>query len=86
MISAIKSNFQFWNFEVKKRASATTGAIDPWARSERIAHREKSLDPVLAWSLDSSKTITSMGMVKKYNLHESQGVLFTQIPWPLFLK
>jgi hypothetical protein len=80
MISAIKSNFQLWNFEVKRRAMATTGAIEPCAISERIAHHKKSLDPVLAWSLDSNKTITSMGIVKKYNLHESHGVLFTQRP------
>jgi hypothetical protein len=62
---------------VKRRAIAVTGAIEAWAISERIAHREKSLEPELAWSLDSSKTIASMGMVRKYNLHVSQGVLFT---------
>jgi hypothetical protein len=47
-MSASKSDFQFWNFEVKNSAMATIGAIDPCAISERIAHREKSLEPVLA--------------------------------------
>ena len=75
--SAHKSDFQLLTREVKKIATATTGAIDPCAMSERIAQLKKSFDPVLAWSLDSNRTITSMGIVKKYSLHDSQGVLFT---------
>ena len=58
-------------------ATAVTGAIDACAKSERIVQLRKSLLPVLAWSLDSSRTMTSIGIVRKYILHESQGVLFT---------
>jgi hypothetical protein len=47
-ISANKSAFQLFTLEVKKRATATTGAMDPWAMSARIDQLKKSFEPVLA--------------------------------------
>jgi hypothetical protein len=75
--NANNSAFQLSNFGVSNSATAVTGAIDACAKSARIVQLRKSLVPVLAWSLDSNSTMTSIGIVRKNILHESQGVLFT---------
>jgi hypothetical protein len=58
-------------------AIARTGAIAACAIRETSIHREAPFKSVMVWSLDNRRTSTSTGIVEKYSLQESQGVLFT---------
>jgi hypothetical protein len=56
---------------------AKTGAIEACAIRETSIHRVAPFKSVMVWSLENRRTNTSTGIVKKYSLHEIQGVLFT---------
>jgi hypothetical protein len=57
--------------------SAQSNAIAACAIRDPSIHREAPFKSVMVWSLDNRRTSTSTGIVKKYSLQESQGVLFT---------